>query len=164
VAREMAQQLKLANAVRDAIQEHANEHPDQWFATPANGVKRGLKIQYANGPYPMVVVSIGSSNKASQAVADGAPVERETLTLEVYGLAQSPEDPEGAAAELMADIRRALGSNRQLSIDGGEPVLPNGYIYFASTQIRHESPDGGNAIGECQVTLTVDYNWTADTA
>jgi hypothetical protein len=155
--------LRLANAVRDAIEEHASEHPEAWLKTPAK-IARGLKLGYKDGPYPLVVVSIEGSEPNEQGMSDGGPVEREALTLQIYGLAQDPLDPEGAAAELAADVRRALGLNRQLAIGGAAAILPEGYLHFGGTKLRHESPDGGNAAGECQITLTIDYTWTAATA
>lgn len=158
MARTPSRPLALANAMRDWIAKHARENPNEWLTTPAQ-VVRGIKQNVIAGPFPAVVVAASESRPTDQGMSDAGPVEREELTLTVYGLVNE-EDPDAAAHELAWDIRNAVANNRQLTDDAGIVGIPDGYIYDAGYEVRHEPIDVG-MLGECLCTFRVDHQWTA---
>lgn len=146
---------RVANGIVEQLRNHAQTYPYLWAQVPAT-IARGVGSNSENLPDPVVLVS-SNGQIVEQATRDNE-FNRSHMSLTVLMLTRDAGDPEGAICDLLADVWRAIASNRQLSgiDDPSTPILTSGRIILGNSETFAVMDQPG--LGAATLDLTVEFS------
>lgn len=160
MARPEAFANRIANGIVTQIERHTLAHPELWKRIP-NTIARGVGSKSDELPRPIVLVS--SNGQMIEQAARTNEQWRTHMSLTVVMLVEDANGPEQAIEDLLADVWRAIASNRQLTDieTPGAVLLETGRIILGTSETFATLDSPG--IGEANLDLTVEFTRSADT-
>lgn len=159
-ARPDAMANRIADGIVEQIRNHVRDYPWLWAQQPAT-IGRGVGSNSDSLPVPIVLVS-SNGQSTEQATRDNE-FNRTHKTLTVLMLTRDAGNPEGAIEDLLADVWRAIASNRQLASidDPNTPVLASGRIILGNSETFATSDNSGEGMATLELTVEFSRNYAA---
>lgn len=156
---------RIADGLVLHLRQHVQTYPERWFTRPAT-IERGIGANSDKLPRPSIFVVAVNNEPAEEVVhAFGAESYRRKKLLTIAGFCDGGADREELVEELVADIRRAIVSNLQLSgVEGDTPVLESGKLTIRSDRTDVEISVSGAGKSSYEISVEASFQWDEDTA
>ena len=162
MSRPKSRPLEIAERLAQQVRDHAAANPEDWWQIPPpDSVLDEARASMDALERPVVVFEVNGSEPAEGGALD---LEQEDLDVTCWGLTNDSESPQRAGLELLADLRRALIGNRQMTDGTGSDWLTCGQLIDRGFTIACDFNEAGAGQALIEYRLRVRYQWTPETA